>query len=241
MAAPKTPWQVGGRMKWQIGNRLVLAGFGIATAILVFVGWQSYRSTARFAEAAQWREHTYEVLNSLDNTIGRLSDTENGQRGYLLTGEEAYLEPYRAAIKNIDQTIGELKSLTSDNSNQQKRIRILEPLVERKLAELQQTIDVRKNEGLTAANRMVLEGSGKRWMDQIRVIIAEMANEEKDLLKLRTQEANESVARSVRTILTGTLLSISLLVLCFGLLQRELSERKKAQEALSKSEKWFST
>jgi len=46
---------------------------------------------------------------------------------------------------------------------------------------------------------------------------------------------------SVRTILTGTLLSISLLVLCFGLLQRELSERKKAQEALSKSEKWFST
>src|SRR6266849_4450411 len=78
-------------------------------------------------------------------------------------------------------------------------------------------------------------------MDKIRVIIAEMANEEKDLLKIRTQEANESVARSVRTILTGTLLSISLLVLCFGLLHRELSERKKAQAALAKSEKWFST
>jgi PAS domain S-box-containing protein len=78
-------------------------------------------------------------------------------------------------------------------------------------------------------------------MDQIRAIIAEMANEEEELLKLRTQEANESAARSVRTILTGTPLSISLLVLCFGLLQRELSERKKAQDALAKSEKWFST
>jgi PAS domain S-box-containing protein len=224
-----------------MGNRLVLAGFVIATAILVFVGWQSYRNTARFAEAAQWREHTYEVLNSLDNAVGRLSDAETGQRGYLLTGGEAYLEPYRAAIKNIHQKIGDLKSLTSDNPNQQKRIQILEPLVEKKLAELQRTIDLRKGEGFAAANRAVREGSGKQWMDQIRAIIAEMANEEKDLLRIRTQEANESVAKSVRTILAGTLVSISLLVLCFGLLNRELSERKRAQEALSKSEKWLST
>ena len=116
-------------MKWKMGNRLVLAGFGIATAILVFVGWQSYRNTARFAEASEWRKHTYEVLRNLDETVARLVDAETGQRGYLLTGDEAYLGPYRAAIKNIDQTIGDLKSLTSDNPNHQKRIQILEPLV----------------------------------------------------------------------------------------------------------------
>src|SRR6267378_959475 len=225
----------------EMGNRLILTGFVIATAILGFVGWQSYRNTARFAEASEWRKHTYEVLRNLDETVARLVDAETGQRGYLLTGVDAYLEPYRAAIKNLDQTIGRLKSLTSDNPNHQKRIQILEPLVGEKLAELQQTIDLRKNKGLAAANRVVLEGSGKQAMDQVRAIIAEMANEEKDLLGIRTQAANKSVAMSVRTILTGTLLSISLLVFCFGLLQRELSERKKAQEALSKSEKWFST
>ena len=218
----------------EMGNRLILTGFVIATAILGFVGWQSYRNTARFAEASEWRKHTYEVLRNLDETVARLVDAETGQRGYLLTGVDAYLEPYRAAIKNIDQTIGHLKSLTSDNPNQQKRIQILEPLVEKKLAELQQTIDLRKNKGLAAANRVVLEGSGKQAMDQIRAIIAEMANEEKDLLGIRTQEANESVARSVRTILTGTLLSISLLVLCFGLLQRELSERKRRKRLCQK-------
>ena len=241
MSAPETPWQGGGKMKWKLGNRLVLAGFVIATAILIIVGLQTYRNTARFAEAAQWREHTYEVLNALDNTVGQLSDAETGQRGYLLLGEDVYLEPYRAAIRNIHKTVGELKTLTSDNPTQQKRIQILEPLVEEKLAELQQTIDLRKNDGSAAANRVVLEGSGKQSMDQIRAIIAEMANEEKGLLRIRTQQANESSARSIRTILTGTLLSISLLVFCFGLLQRELSERKNTQEALAKSEKWFST
>jgi len=223
------------------GNRLVLTGFVIATAILAFVGWQSYRNTERFSETAEWRKHTYEVLRNLDETVARLVDAETGQRGYLLTGDEAYLEPYRAAIKNIDQTIGNLKNLTSDNSNQQKRIQILDPLVEKKLAELQRTIDLRKNEGLAAANKVVLEGSGKHWMDQVRAVVAEMTNEEENLLKLRTQKANESVKRTSRTILAGTLVSISLLVLCFGLLNRELSERKRAQEALSKSEKWFST
>jgi PAS domain S-box-containing protein len=224
-----------------MGNRLVLAGFVVATGILVFVGWLSYRNTARFAEASEWRKHTYEVLGNLDETLARLVDAETGQRGYLLTGDEGYLEPYRAAIKNIDQTIGNLKSLTSDNPNQQKRIQILEPLVGKKRAELQRTIDLRKNEGPAAANKVVLEGSGKQAMGQIRVIIEEMTNEEEDLLKFRAQKANEGVARSVRTILTGTLLSISLLVLCFGLLRRELSERKRAQGALAKSEKWFST
>ena len=228
-------------MKWKMGNRLVLGGFAIATAILVFVGWQSYRNTARFAEASEWRKHTYDVLRNLDETLARLVDAETGQRGYLLTGDEAYLEPYRAAIKNIDQMSGNLKSLTSDNPNQQKRIQVLEQLVENKLAELQRTIDLRRNEGLAAANRVVLKGSGKQWMDQIRAVVAKMTSEEESLLKLRTQRTNESVVRSVRTILAGTLVSISLLVLCFGLLQRELSERKKAQEALAKSEKWFST
>src|SRR5260221_13524058 len=200
MRSPKTPWQGGGKMNWKIGNHLVLGGFVIATAILVFVGWQSYQNTARFAEASEWRKHPYEVLRNLDETVARLVDAETGQRGYLLTGEESYLEPYRAAIKNIDQKIGDLKSLTSDNSNQQKRIQILEPLVEKKLTELQRTIDLRKNEGLTPANRVVLEGSGKQAMDQIRAGIAEMMNEEEDLLTLRTQKTNESVAMSMPTI-----------------------------------------
>jgi PAS domain S-box-containing protein len=228
-------------MQWNKQRHLVLWGFVLAAGILLFAGWESYRNTIRFAEASEWRKHTYEVLRNLDEVEARLVDAETGQRGYLLTGDKTYLEPYRAAIKNVDKTIGDLRNLTSDNPNQQKRIQTLEPLVESKLAEFRRTIDLRTNEGLAVANRVVLEGSGKQWMDQIRAVIAEMTNEEEDLLKLRTERSNEGVTKSIRAILAGTLVSIALLVLCFVRLSRELGERKRAQDALSKSEKWFST
>ncbi len=216
-------------------------GFALAAAISVFAGYESYRNTVRFSEASEWRKHTYEVLRNIDATAAGLVDAETGQRGYLLAGQEIYLEPYRAAIKNVGQTIGNLNSLTSDNPNQQKRIQILGPLVEKKLGELQLTIDLRKKEGLASANKVVLEGSGKRWMDQIRALLSEMTNEEEALLRTRTQQTSRSVTRSMRTVFAGTLLSVSLLVLSFVLLTRELFERKKAQDALEKSEKWFST
>ncbi len=228
-------------MKLKIEWHLIRWGFAAAAVILVFAGWESYRSTKRFAEASERQQHTYEVLRTLDATVAGLVDAETGQRGYLLTGDESYLAPYRAAIKDLAQITGRLKYLTSDNPDQQKRIQALEPLVDNKLAELQRTIDLRRKEGLAAANALVLEGNGKGWMDQIRALTAEMATEENDLLRLRMQKTNESMARSTRTIASGTLAGISLLALCFGLLSREMSQRKRAQAALAKSEMWYST
>ncbi len=227
-------------MQWKMERHLIGWGCVAAAVILVLAGWESYRNTTRFAEAADLQKHTYEVLRTLDETEARLVDAETGQRGYLLTGDDAYLDTYRASIKNLDQVTGHLKDLTSDNPNQQKRIQALEPLIERKLAELQRTIDLRRQGAVASANQIVLQGSGKQWMDQIRSQIAEMADEENDLLRLRTQGTDESVARSTSAITIGTFVSILLLMLCFGLLSRELSERKRVQAALTKSEKWLS-
>jgi PAS domain S-box-containing protein len=228
-------------MHWKVERHLVFGGFALAAAILAFAGWESYRNTVRFSDASEWRKHTYEVLRNIDALGAGLVDAETGQRGYLLTGQEAYLEPYHTAVKDINQTIANLRSLTSDNPNQQRRIQSLEPLVDDKLAELQLTVNLRKKKGLPSANKVVLGGSGRRWMDQIRALLSQMTNEEEALLRSRTEQTEQSVTRSVRFVFGSTFLSISLLVLCFVLLIRELSERKKAQDALQKNEKWLST
>jgi PAS domain S-box-containing protein len=228
-------------MRWKMERHVILWGFVAALAILAFAGWTSHRDTVRVAEAASARKQSYEVQRMIDETAARLVDAETGQRGYLLTGNEAYLEPYRAAIRSLDRTMGQLKDLTSDNPNQRKRMQALEPLVEKKLAELQMTIDLRKSKGLAAANTVVLAGSGKQWMDQIRVVLSEMAAEESDVRNIRTQEMVEALTAANRTVIGGSLLSILLLSLVFLILRRELSERKRTQEALAKREKWFST
>jgi PAS domain S-box-containing protein len=228
-------------MRWQLERRLVLAGFVAAALILVSVGWESHRDTVRVAEAAEARKNSYEVRGILDETMARLVDAETGQRGYLLTGDDAYLEPYREAIRNLDEVMGNLKNLTSDNPNQQKRVQVLQSLIETKLAELQRTIDLRKKEGLVSANQVVLGGQGKQWMDQIRTLLGEMKNEESNIRSIRTQEMKGALTRNERTVTGGNLLSILLILVVFVLLLRQLSKRKQAEGALAKSEKWFST
>lgn len=228
-------------MRRILQRRAVMAGFLAATIILLVIGWQSHANAKRLAEAAAWQAHTYEVLNALGETAARLDDAETGQRGYLLTGQDAYLEPYKRAIANLGPVMAHLKALTSDNENQQKRIQALELLVERKLAELQSTIDIYRKAGPVAAHDGVIEGSGKRLMDEMRGLIADMANHEKQLLDTRTQEVNSSIESTSQSIFGGTALSILLLIPCFWLLLRELAERERAQRAFEKTDKWLST
>ena len=228
-------------MRWRLEARLILAGFITATAILLFVGWRTYHQTIRVDEASDARKQSYEAELALDELVARLVDAETGQRGYLLTGDKAYLKPYREAINELDQTMGRLKVLTAGSQKQQKHLETLEPLLEKKLAELQKSIDLRRKEGFAAANEVVLAGQGKQWMDQIRAELGEMRDEGKDLRTIRTQEMKEVLARTVRLVIAGNLVATVLALLVFAILLRALSKRKQAQEALAKSEKWFST
>jgi PAS domain S-box-containing protein len=230
-----------GNTRWPREKRLIQIGFLAAAAIMLLVGGESYRDTLRVAEAAAARKHSFEVRGLLSDTAARLVDAETGQRGFLLTGDDSYLTPYHSAIKNVDRLLIELHNSTADNPNQQKRLPDLEQLIDKKLAELQRTIDLRKQDGLAAANAVVLSGEGKRWMDQIRSILADMQNEENRVMALRAAEMTGALNRSSRIVIAGNLLSASILAVIFVLLFRALTQRKRAQEELQKSEKWLST
>jgi PAS domain S-box-containing protein len=227
--------------RWPREKRLIQFGLVAAASLLLLVGLESYRDTFRVADAAAARKHSFEIRGLLSDTAARLTDAETGQRGFLLTGDDAYLEPYHAATKNVDRLLTELRNSTADNPNQQKRLPELEQLVDKKLAELQRTIDLRKQQGLAAANAVVLEGDGKHWMDQIRSLLADMQNEENRVRSLRTVEMSNALNKTSRTVIAGNLVSAFLLGVIFALLFRALSQRRRAQEGLQKSEKWLST
>ena len=91
-------------MKWTVGTKIG-AGITLALIILVIIGTVSYQSTSSLLEASTSVEHTYEVIHDVEQVIGSLNTAETGQRGYIITGEERYLEPYFAAVPDNRPTV----------------------------------------------------------------------------------------------------------------------------------------
>jgi methyl-accepting chemotaxis protein len=207
-----------------VGKRLV-AGFGIATLTLVLIIFLSYRNTSQLIENEAWVAHSHQVRIELSNLLSELKDAETGQRGYLLTADNSYLEPYQAALGSIRTTLADVKKLTSDNPDEQRRFSAIAPVIDSKLAELKQTIDLRRASGFDAALNVVKQNTGKVYMDQIRSIIAEADQEEQSLLQRRSEEARASSDATISTILWGGLFGTFVVAAIGWFISRSLSDQ----------------
>ncbi|HEY5022207.1 MAG TPA: CHASE3 domain-containing protein, partial [Gemmatimonadaceae bacterium] len=126
---------------WTFGKKISV-GFALSFALLAVTGAIAYRSINVLSRTSYSVAHTYVVLERVAGVLSLLKDAETGQRGYIITGNESFLEPYQAAGTAIATTVDELRELTSDNPAQQKRIGQAEPLIAAKLAELKRTIEM---------------------------------------------------------------------------------------------------
>jgi methyl-accepting chemotaxis protein len=190
-------------------------GYAAAVLFLGAIGGISYWNTAHLQTLRQSVTHTYEVIAGLDDIKIRFLDAETGQRGYVVTGLDRYLEPYDAALKAIDSGIKRVQNLTQDNPKQQRRIDELKPIAAKKLAEMSQIILLRKDlaKGFEAAAEEVKTDKGKLAMDDIRRVLADMTQEERDLLKVRDDEAASKAQMTFSSISYGTILSVIVLSL----------------------------
>ena len=178
---------------WTFGRKIA-AGFALSFVLLIAIGAISYRSLNTLTSTSEWVTHTHEVLEHVADVLSLLKDAETGQRGYVITGEEAFLEPYHTGAGEVLNIIKELRKLTADNPRQQKRIDALEPLISAKLAELNQTIELRRKGDVDGTLKIVRGGEGKRFMDDIRRALDEMDNEERGLLKQRAEEGEAAAS-----------------------------------------------
>jgi len=218
-------------MKINIEKKIALA-FALVLAVLVTISVVSYRNATKMIENYRRVTHTQDVLVALDETQSAIADAETGQRGYILTGKEIFLEPYTAALKEIDSDLERLRRLTTDNPNQQRRIALLKPLVSAKLEYLDQVITLRRERGFEAAQRIISTGYGRRVMDDIRKITGEMEEEERQLLKLREAESEASASSTMATLFMLALIVLALLPVAFYIIKRDFIKRRRAEETL---------
>ncbi|EXG80060.1 methyl-accepting chemotaxis protein [Cryptosporangium arvum] len=205
----------------RISTRLIV-GFAAPLLILVIVGAISYRNTNELVYTGGRVTHTYQVLEGLDNIMDAVKDGETGQRGYLITGQDAYLAPYTEASNSVGGRIDNVATLTADNPVQQKRITTLRTLVEAKFAELKETIDLRRSSGFAAAQRVVLENKGKAVMDQIRSVLDAMSSEEAALLSVRAETTTDTANLSRTSIIVSIVVALALVVTLALLISRSI-------------------
>jgi CHASE3 domain sensor protein len=188
---------------WTFGRKIA-AGFALAFLLLAGIGMVAYRSIRLMVNTSHTVAHTHEVLERIASVLSMLKDAETGQRGYIITGQDSYLDPYNSAAEGLAKATKELRASTADSANQQSRIDAMEPLVAAKMAELKESIALRRKGSVEETAKFVRLGEGKKIMDDLRVVLTQMDREERDLLMQRANEVEAAASGAKSTIVLGT-------------------------------------
>ncbi|MGH9587972.1 MAG: sensor histidine kinase [Acidobacteriaceae bacterium] len=189
--------------------------------------WLAFRSVQVLDESQYWVAHTWQVINTLERIISSMKDVESGDRGYLLTGNPAYLDPYTTASRDIPREFHQLLTLTADNPTRQAEIAKMRALIDSRLAVLQSGIDKFRAGQTDRAGLLNQSGTGKAEMDQLRAMTTSMQNEERTLLVQRVAKSRSAKIDSQLTILIVSIIDILLITLILWLLNRERALRQK--------------
>jgi two-component system sensor histidine kinase/response regulator len=200
-----------------------LAGAVLLVALGVALSFRTFNQLEATAEA---RKQTHLVLNSADDLLSALKDAETGQRGYLLTDDETFLEPYLAVRDSIKDHLGKLRQLTITGIAH-KHLDAVAPLIDAKLAGMAHVIELHRNHNATAALAIVRNGQGKQLMDSIRAEMNSFIRIEENTRSQRETEF-QSRLRLLFTIIVNASGFALLLALAFVyLIYRESQQRLK--------------
>lgn len=223
-------------------RQIIGSGYAAAALLLVIMGVTAYRNIGTMRDTTQLVSQTHQMKQHIVSILSFLEDAETGQRGFVITGEDSYLEHYRTGVREVPREAASIRALTS-NPAQHANLDRLDPLIAARFAEFQATIGLRLSEGFDAALRMVEGGAGEQTMDEIRAVLATMDSVENVLLAEREGAAQRSATATVAVIIGSTLAALAVVVFlayfimqrvsdAHDLLSREMSERGRAEGEL---------
>jgi signal transduction histidine kinase len=216
-------------MKPKASRILVPALLFVAAVVVALNAWFAFRAVTSLLESDYWVEHTWRTISQVERIMSSAKDAETGNRGYLITGDDDYLQPYYSATRDLPTEINQFQALTSDNPSQQHRITEMRAIVEQRLALLQQGIDLRRSGSTDAVRLFVLSGTGKTEMDHLRRIADDMESEENKLLALRMATVQSNSTRARYAVALASALDFLLIVLMFRYFRRERQLRIAAE------------
>jgi|GEM_PF-1398010 len=176
-------------------------------------------------ESQRWVNRTIRTQLYLEQSLSYLKDAESAQRGFLLTQDSAFLQPYYGAFENTNQSLHFVDSLTKDNPKQQKNLLWLKGLVNGRFLLFDQIFQSTGFFNETSDEKRLQLLKGKAEMDSVRNCIAKMLTEENVRLKERQDKKNRYIQVTLNYSLALMIFSVAIITFCYFWLVRELNKK----------------
>jgi PAS domain S-box-containing protein len=198
----------------------IVSSFAAFLVVFGALGIASYINTQRLVKDSDWAIHTQEAIENLTSVRSLLKDAEAGQRDYILTGEERYLDPYHQAAGRIEERLAKVAALTRDDPLQQSALARLKSLADTKLDDLRNAADLRRRSGQEAASQISRIDRSRKIMDDIRDVVAQMQAREQNLMRLQQADTDASARMATWIVAGGIPLSLMVLAIAAIILMR---------------------
>lgn len=215
-------------------TRNLQIGFGLSLFLLIISSTASFIAIKNFTGTAELVNHTERVLQETQSILSYMKDAETGQRGYLITHNPEFLEPYNGAYERVRAAIDNFKGLTLDNPSQQINANKVNSIVSKRFAIMQQTIE---DERANKAPDFSKLREGKQSMDEMRILVKNMQDTERTLLTERTNKMNSLSFFTPILIVIAALLSILITVFFYKRVTDDYEEKTMLNHELGKKEK----
>ncbi|MBO7819322.1 diguanylate cyclase domain-containing protein [Burkholderia pseudomallei] len=214
---------------------------GLVIGLLAAAGLFLYEARITLADGVQ-DEEAFAVLGAANRVLHDLENAETGQRGYLLTGNESYLSPYRDGLRDLDDTVLRLQQLVGDDALSGELLRRIEHAKTGKVTELARTIELARSGHRDAALALVQTDEGKRYMDALRQDIGRLLDEWRQRRRVATQDAHERLVFGTAALTVAAVLVCCLMVYALFVQRRAFAnirawsaalDQQAAQDALT--------
>jgi PAS domain S-box-containing protein len=209
-------------------NILYVAG----ALLLLVIAWFTYSSFHSLLEKDFWVDHTNQVILTAEKELSLLKDAETGTRGYVISGNQVYLQPYFASVDSVSSYLEQLKELTKDNSDQQTRLDTLAEAVNTCLAVFSHVIQLKDKQAQKELESHFALQKGKDSMDRVRVLVQSVIDEENRLLAKRTLSYRNSVLQTRTATYLIVVASLVIDLLIISILRRKNRQKAAYEKVL---------
>jgi CHASE3 domain sensor protein len=207
---------------WTFGRK-VGGSFAISVLALVVIAVTGFRSARSLIANDELVAHSHLVRREIIELLSQMAEMESSVRGFALAANDAFLEPYSAALNGIERTYGELQLLTRDNPIQTRRVEALRISIDARLTHLKRIVDLRRTGTLEATAVLIATGEGRQLMERTRAQIVEIDREEEALLTSRRRDAESATEITKIVILWGSIAAVLVTIAIGWLITTSLS------------------